>query len=146
MNRLDRWAALLLSLALGGCANLHPQQAVRDCYHRDPDAEAQVGYCHALRVGDMLYVSGTASRGPMSEAVPRTYAKLQKILADNGLDLQDVVMERVYTTDLDGFIHYQDLRKPFYNGSFPAATWVQVQRLYDPSFVLEVEVQAKYPQ
>ena len=27
----------------------------------------------------------------------------------------------------------------------PAATWVQVQRLYSASFVLEVEVTAEYP-
>ncbi|MBS0396783.1 MAG: RidA family protein, partial [Proteobacteria bacterium] len=32
-----------------------------------------------------------------------------------------------------------------YGAAMPAATWVQVQRLYDPSLVVEVELIAEYP-
>jgi hypothetical protein len=36
-------------------------------------------------------------------------------------------------------------RKEYYGGDFTAATWVQVQRLYLPSFGVEVEVTAVFP-
>ena len=53
--------------------------------------------------------------------------------------------ENVYTTDLDAFKASKELRKTYYADSLPAATWVQVQRLYLPSLVLEVELTAEYP-
>ena len=46
-------------------------------------------------------------------------------------------------TDLDAFIRNKDIRKEFYGRSFPAATWVEVRRLYLPSFVVEIELTAK---
>lgn len=57
-----------------------------------------------------------------------------------------MVKENVYTTDLDAFIQNKEVRKEFYaNTPLPAATWVQVQRLYTPTTVLEVELVAEYP-
>jgi 2-iminobutanoate/2-iminopropanoate deaminase len=72
------------------------------------------------------------------------YDRLQKTLEANGLSFADVVKENVYTTDLDAFIQNKDLRKKYYGQAFPAATWVQVQRLYVPSLVVEVELTAVY--
>ncbi|PYI89830.1 MAG: RidA family protein, partial [Verrucomicrobia bacterium] len=51
----------------------------------------------------------------------------------------------VFTTDLDGFIKNKDVRKAYYGSDYPAATWVQVQRLFSPSFVVEVELTAVFP-
>jgi enamine deaminase RidA (YjgF/YER057c/UK114 family) len=62
-----------------------------------------------------------------------------------GLDFRQVVKENVYTTDLDSFIRNKNVRKDFYGTDFPAATWVQVQRLYLPSFVVEIEVTTTFP-
>lgn len=145
MNRVH--ALAMFVLLLSACATApHPQLATRSCFHRDAAAEAEVGYCHALRVGDTLYISGTVGTGPMQDAVQSTYSRLRDILAANGLTYANVVKETVYTLDLDAFIRSQDIRKQFYGNTFPAATWVQVQRLYDPSFVVEVELQARYPE
>jgi enamine deaminase RidA (YjgF/YER057c/UK114 family) len=59
--------------------------------------------------------------------------------------LANVVRENVYATDLDAFIRNKEIRKEFYGQVLPAATWVQVPRLYLPSFVVEIEVTAEYP-
>lgn len=143
MNKICIAAALALLLC--GCVAARPA-AERLCYHgTDPAFENDIGYCHALRVGDTLYISGTAPGGPMPDAVRTTYTRLQETLAGAGLSFDDVVVERVYTTDLDTFIRYAGIRKGFYGKNYPAATWVQVQRLYEPSDVLEVELEAKYP-
>lgn len=135
---------ILPAFALSGCATLHtgPEHG---CYHRHADEENDIGYCAALRSGDTLYFSGTTGIAPMPDAIKAIYARLQKTLADEGLTFANVVKETVYTTDLDAFIKNEDLRKPFYEGTYPAATWVQVQRLYDPTDILEVELVARFP-
>jgi 2-iminobutanoate/2-iminopropanoate deaminase len=40
---------------------------------------------------------------------------------------------------------YNDARKAFYKGDFPAATWVQIARLYMHDARLEVELIAHLP-
>jgi len=72
------------------------------------------------------------------------YGRLKQTLEANGLTFADVVKENVYATDLDGFIQHKDIRKEFYGKTLPAATWVQVQRLYVPSLVVEIELTAMY--
>jgi 2-iminobutanoate/2-iminopropanoate deaminase len=37
---------------------------------------------------------------------------------------------------------YNEVRKEFYKGDFPAATWVQINRLYEPNAKLEVDLVA----
>jgi len=81
----------------------------------------------------------------MPVAVKSVYERLQQTLEANGLTFRNVVKENVYTTDLDAFEGAKDIRKAFYDTSLPAATWLQVQRLYVPSLVLEVELIAEYP-
>jgi enamine deaminase RidA (YjgF/YER057c/UK114 family) len=41
---------------------------------------------------------------------------------------------------------YNEVRKAFYKGDYPAATWVQITRLYMSDAKLEVELIAHLPQ
>ena len=82
----------------------------------------------------------------MASAIQTVYRDLQRTLEANGLTFANVVKENVYATDLGAFIQNKALRKQFYaNTPLPAATWVQVSRLYTPAIVLEVELVAEYP-
>lgn len=136
-------ALALCGLLASGCATMAPQATV-SCTHQNEAVERSIGYCQAVRVGDVLYVSGVTGAAPMENAVPRVYEQLGRILAANGLGFGDVAKETVYATDLDAFIKVSGVRKQFYGSWLPAATWVQVQRLYVPSFVVEVELVAHY--
>jgi 2-iminobutanoate/2-iminopropanoate deaminase len=40
---------------------------------------------------------------------------------------------------------YNYVRKPFYKGDFPAATWVQISRLFTADVKLEIELIAYLP-
>jgi enamine deaminase RidA (YjgF/YER057c/UK114 family) len=51
-----------------------------------------------------------------------------------------VVKENLYTTDIEAMKKYNDVRKAFYKGDFPAATWVQISRLYMADAKLEIEL------
>jgi enamine deaminase RidA (YjgF/YER057c/UK114 family) len=112
------------------------------CFHSNEAAEVDIGYCQATREGQTLHVSGIAGQGEMAAAVRSVYERMAKVLEANGYGFADVVKENVYATDLDAFIRNKAIRKEFYKGDLPAATWVQVQRLYVPALVVEVEVTA----
>ena len=132
-------------ILLAGCATT-TRSAPRTCFHANEAFETEVGFCQAVRVGPTLYISGHAAKGDMASAIQTVYTNLQKTLAANGLSFADVVKENVYSTDLGAFIENKAVRRQFYaSAPLPAATWVQVQRLYTPAIVLEVELIAEYP-
>ena len=140
----------LLALAVvlplfAACAAPPPALLTPTCMHRDPAGEKSIGYCQAVRIGNDLYISGVTSSGPMERALPQVYDKLKSILEANGLTFANVVKENVYATDLDAFIKASSERKPYYGANLPAATWVQVQRLFAAALVLEVELIAHFP-
>lgn len=147
-HNLHNVTRLLMVFALGllsGCKATQPRSAAHTCYHASEAFETEVGYCQAVRSGNTLYISGVAAKGDMPQAIRSVYQKLSQALKANGLSFSDVVKENVFATDLEAFIANKAVRKEFYaNTPLPAATWVQVQRLYTPALVLEVELTAEY--
>lgn len=109
--------------------------------------EKPIGYSQAVRSGRTLYVSGTVgadAKGQPADLdgqMKNAYAGIQKTLAHYHTDLSHVVMERIYTTDIEALIKSQETRKQFYGESAPAATWVEVKRLYGSADKIEIEVQ-----
>ncbi len=53
--------------------------------------------------------------------------------------------ENLYTTDIEAMKQYNQVRKAFYKGDFPAATWMQVNWLYMHDARLEIELIAYLP-
>jgi 2-iminobutanoate/2-iminopropanoate deaminase len=139
MNRL-LLAVLLMIASVGASA-----QDKKTCFNMDAAFENQMGYCQAVRVGNTLYISGTAASGEMPAAIGKVYGNLKQTLAAHGLTFADVVKENVYATDLDAFIKHHQIRKAMYTGGFPVATWVQAPRLFTPALVVEVELVAVFP-
>ncbi len=117
----------------------------KEKFHLGP-WEDEIGYAQAVRVGNTLYISGSVGAGEMPAAIKSAYGELERSLAAYHLTFAHVVKENVYATNLDEFIKHKDLRRAYYGSDFPAATWVQVSRLYQPKFVLEVEVVAVFPE
>lgn len=145
MTRLHRMA-LPLTLFACLCANAQAANGATGCYHDDAAGETEVGYCAAVRSGNTLYLSGSVGKGDMPTAIRTAYGTLKATLAAHGLDFSHVVKETVYTTDLDAFVLHKAVRKQYYGTRFPAASWVQVQRLYFPSYRVEVELTAVFPE
>jgi 2-iminobutanoate/2-iminopropanoate deaminase len=138
------WLIISLGIALAPWVVLaqHPpiQKTKFNLNKADEDA---IGYAQAVKVGKTLYISGSVGEGDMDKAVKLVYQELEKTLRAYGASFQNVVKENVFTTDLEGFKLKQELRKEFYKGDFPAATWVEVRQLYAPQLILEVELIAE---
>jgi 2-iminobutanoate/2-iminopropanoate deaminase len=141
------WMALPLLCTACAVTPVSPAPASHapSCAFGNEAVERDIGYCQALRVGNTLYISGVPGRGPIESAIPKVYGRLQRILEANGLSFRQVVKETLYSTNLQAVEGANALRKAYYDGWVPAATWVQVQQLFDPDFVLEVDLVAQYP-
>ena len=117
-------------------------------FHAGP-WEQKIGYSQALRVGNTIYLSGTTgvdengNPADLDSQMKLAYAGIQKTLAHFGADLTNVVMERIYTTDMDALIKAQETRKGIYAGWLPPATWTEVKRLYEKPAKIEIEVEAR---
>ena len=133
------------SLLFGVLAVLFAAHGLSAAAIERTDVNKDIGYAEVVRAGDYVYISGNVGWGTMPDAVKTAYDSLGKLLKAQGLSFKDVVKENVYTTDLDALKANQALRNTYYGETFPAATWVQVNRLFDPSFVIEVELIAYAP-
>lgn len=111
--------------------------------HLHPKDEQDWNYAQVYRSGNMLYLSGTVGKGTMDQAMERVYQTIAITLKQYDLDLTHIVKENLYTTDIEATKKSQPIRKKYYGNHTPAATWVQIARLFDEDTVLEIEVIAE---
>ena len=109
------------------------------------DQDTTAGYTQALKVDNIIYISGTVARDVTPEGIRRVYEGLEKTLQHYGATFQNVVKENLYTTDMEAMKKYNGTRKAFYKNDFPAATWIQIPRLYMADARLEIELIAHLP-
>ena len=140
-----RLAALVALALLAFGTTLQAQDLRKEKLQLGP-WEDEIGYAQAVRVGNTLYISGSVGEGAMPQAVDQAFGTIQKTLARYGLDFRHVVKENAFTTDIDALKAANEVRKKYYGTDFPAATWVQISRLFSPQHVLEVEVIAVFPE
>ena len=131
-----------LCLTFVSCRRFHSISTASDVpkkpFHLNEKIEKEIGYAQAMRIDDTLYISGSAGAGEMPLAIRESDDEPKRALTARGLDFRNVVKENVFTTDLDAFKASEEIRKEYYGTECPAGTWVQVQRLYLPKFVVEV--------
>ena len=107
--------------------------------------DTSAGYVQVVKVENVLYISGAVARDVTPEGITRVYQSLDRSLKSFGATFQNVVKENLYTTDMEAMKKYNDARKVFYKGDFPAATWMGVSRLFMADAKLEVELIAHLP-
>jgi enamine deaminase RidA (YjgF/YER057c/UK114 family) len=143
---------------LAACDKEHepdaPPPRVKQVFHLNA-YEKDFGYSQAVLIDKTLYISGSVAAdesgrlvapGDMAGQMRAAYANIQRTLAAHGAGFEEVVKETIYTTNMDALLKASDLRFEYYNKEMlPTITWVQVQRLMDPGFLVEIEVVAELP-
>ena len=148
----------LLALSVAACDREHepepPPLRVKQVFHLNA-YEKDFGYSQAVLIDKTLYVSGSVAAdqhgrlvapGDMAGQMHAAYSNIKSTLAAHGADFSEVVKETIYTTDMDALLKASDIRFEYYDKErLPTASWVQVQRLVDPGFLVEIEVIAELP-
>jgi|SRR5579883_701947 enamine deaminase RidA (YjgF/YER057c/UK114 family) len=113
--------------------------------------EQSIGFSRAVRIGNVIEVSGTAPTAPDGSAVApgdayaQTKACLEIIaraLAELGGSLRDVVRTRMYLTNADLWPDVGRAHGEVFADVRPAATMVEVGRLLDLDWLVEIEATA----
>jgi enamine deaminase RidA (YjgF/YER057c/UK114 family) len=156
--RIQGVAMLVLALGLGACERERqpdtPPPRIKQVFHLNA-YEKDFGYSQAVQIDKTLYISGSMAAdatgrlvapGDMAGQMRAAYANIQRTLAAHGATFEEVVKETIYTTDMDALLKASDLRFEYYDKErLPTTAWVQVQRLVDPGFMVEIEVVAELP-
>jgi enamine deaminase RidA (YjgF/YER057c/UK114 family) len=111
--------------------------------------EERVGYSRAVRVGDRVWVSGTAPIMPGDADPPSTayeqaqvcLAIIERALFAAGASLDDVVRTRIYVTDAADIDAVGRAHAEAFTRARPATTGI-VTGLLDPRWLVEIEAEA----
>lgn len=117
--------------------------------------EQEVGFSRAARIGSAVAISGTAPIGPDGQTVGigdpsaqarRCFQIVRTALHEIGSDLQHVIRTRMFLTDIGNWDAIAKVHGDFFADIRPASTIVQVVRLIDPQWLIEVEADAVVPE
>jgi len=110
-----------------------------------------IGYSRAVKIGNVVEVTGTVALGEDGKVVGKDdayaqtkfiYEKMEKVLQQAGAKMKDVVRVRMFVTDISKWQEYGRAHSEFFREIKPCNTMVEVKALIEPDYLIEIEATA----
>jgi enamine deaminase RidA (YjgF/YER057c/UK114 family) len=110
-----------------------------------------VGYSRAVKVGNIIEVTGTVAVDENSNLVGgnNAYAqtryileKIEAVLQRAGASMKDVVRTRMFVTDIRRWEEYGKAHGEMFKQIKPCTSMIEVKGLIDPTYLIEIEATA----
>ena len=119
------------------------------------DTKYQYAPAVAVRASGLLFISGmvgwdangvVVGVGDPGRQARQAFENLKDVLAAAGATFDDVVMETEYIGDMSQYREIGRVRNEYFRHEYPAATLVEVRRLFKPDILFEVQAIAVLPE
>lgn len=113
--------------------------------------ESVVGYSRAVKVGNLVEITGTVASDPEGNVVGKgdayaqtkfIFQKIESVLQQAGAKMKDVVRVRMFVTDISRWKEYGKAHFEFFKDINPCNTMVEVRGLISPDYLVEIEITA----
>ncbi len=124
---------------------------MRKNYSSGAKWEDIVGYSRAVKIGNVIEVSGTVASDEEGNTVGINDAylqtkfiiqKIQKVLEEGGATLNNVARTRMFVTDISRWKEYGKAHGEFFKDIKPCTSMIEVKSLIGAEYLIEIEVTA----
>ncbi|HEU0110937.1 MAG TPA: RidA family protein [Flavisolibacter sp.] len=113
-----------------------------------------VGYSRAVKMGNIIEVTGTVAVDEHNNLIGENDAylqtkfilqKIEAVLKQAGAELHDVVRTRMFVTDISRWEEYGKAHGEVFKSIKPCTSMIEVKGLIAPEYLIEVEATAILP-
>ena len=112
-------------------------------------------YTPVVRAGRMVFISGmepkdqqgaTVGKGDVTAQARQVLENIKKCLTAAGATFADVVKVTVYVRNIQDRPKINEVRKQYFGAAKPASTLVEISRLANDDYLVEIEAVAFLPE